>query len=86
MIKKNKKLQNPFVYEGYEGPDYFCDRTVETEKLITNLTNGRNTTLISPRKIGKTGLIRHTLNQIKQQNKDAVCSYSFLKPSPLKAG
>ena len=75
MIKKNKKRQNPFVYEGYEGPDYFCDRTVETEKLIANLTNGRNTTLISPRKIGKTGLIRHTLNQIKQQNKDAVCIY-----------
>ena len=76
MIKKNKKRQNPFVYEGYEGPDYFCDRTVETEKLIANLTNGRNTTLISPRKIGKTGLIRHTLNQIKQQNKDAVCIYA----------
>ena len=31
--------------------------------------------MISPRKIGKTGLIRHTLNQIKQQNKDAVCIY-----------
>lgn len=55
MAKKTYKLVNPFIYEGYEGPEYFCDRTVETEDLIANLQNGRNTTLVSPRKIGKTG-------------------------------
>lgn len=75
MAKKTYKLGNPFIYEGYEGPDYFCDRTVETEELISNLQNGRNTTLVSPRKIGKTGLIKHAFHQIKQQNKDAVCIY-----------
>ena len=26
--------ENPFVISGYEGPDYFCDRTEETEKLV----------------------------------------------------
>ena len=27
MTKRlTKKLRNPFVYEGYESPDYFCDR------------------------------------------------------------
>lgn len=75
MAKKAYKLENPFIYEGYERPDYFCDRTVETEELISNLQNGRNTTLISPRKVGKTGLIKHAFHQIKQQNKDAVCIY-----------
>ena len=67
--------RNPFIYEGYEGPEYFCDRKEETEELIANLQNGRNTTLVSPRKIGKTGLINHVFNRIKQQDKDAVCIY-----------
>lgn len=76
MAKKSIfKPINPFIYEGYEGPDYFCDRTEETEDLIANLQNGRNTTLISPRKIGKTGLIHHAFNRIKHQDKNAVCIY-----------
>lgn len=76
MAKKTIKLLNPFVYEGYESPEYFCDRTIESERLIANLQNGRNTVLISPRKIGKTGLIKHVFHQIRQQNKDAVCIYT----------
>ena len=24
--RKTYKPRNPFIYEGYEGPDYFCDR------------------------------------------------------------
>ena len=75
MAKKTYRLANPFIYEGYESPEYFCDRIVETEELISNLKNGRNTTLVSPRKIGKTGLIKHAFHQIRQQNKDAVCIY-----------
>ena len=77
MAKKTtSKLRNPFVYEGYEGDDYFCDRTEETEELISNLRNGRNTTLVSPRKIGKTGLVLHAFGRIKQESKDAVCIYT----------
>lgn len=74
--KRIYKPRNPFIYEGYEGPDYFCDRTEETENVISSLQNGRNITLVSPRKIGKTGLILHVFNQIKQQDKDAVCIYT----------
>ena len=74
--KKNRKPKNPFIYEGYEGPDYFCDRTEETEKLISHLENGRNLTLVSPRKIGKTGLIKHAFNHIKETDKDAICIYT----------
>ena len=75
MAQKTNYLRNPFIYEGYESPEYFCDRMEDTEKLIENLKNGRNTTLLSPRKIGKTGLIKHAFYQILQQNKDAVCIY-----------
>lgn len=70
-----KILRNPFVISGYEGPDYFCNRTEETEKLINLLQNGSNITLVSPRKIGKTGLIKHVFHHIKELNKDAVCIY-----------
>ncbi len=73
--KKRKQLDNPFVFQGYEGPKYFCDRVEETENLISSLKNGRNITLISPRKIGKTGLINHVFYQIKKENKDAICIY-----------
>ena len=74
--KKEKKIRNPFIYEGYEGSDYFCDRIKETEKIISNLKNGRNLTLVSPRKIGKTGLIKHTFQSIKEMEPDAVCIYT----------
>lgn len=37
-----RKIANPFVYQGYVGPDYFCDRVVETEQLCSDLQNGRN--------------------------------------------
>ena len=76
MAKKSKlKPENPFIYQGYVSPDYFCDRTEETEELIANLQNGRNTTLVSPRRIGKTGLIRNAFYRIKEMDKDAICIY-----------
>ena len=71
--QKKKKLENPFVYQGYEGPDYFFDRTEETENIISALRNGRNVTLISPRKIGKTGLICHAFHQLESAGNDAIC-------------
>ena len=76
MAKKtNTQLRNPFVYQGYVSPDYFCDRIVETEELIGNLQNGRNTVLISPRRIGKTGLIKNAFHKLKEIEKDATCIY-----------
>ena len=65
MILSNKKLANPFVYQGYESPEYFCDREAETKTLLSHLKNGRNITLISPRRIGKTGLIKNTFYHLK---------------------
>lgn len=73
--EKRKELENPFVYKGYEGPNYFCDREKETQEMVSALKNGRNLTVLSPRKIGKTGLVKHVFNRIKAENKDAVCVY-----------
>ena len=73
--KSNTKVRNPFVLAEYVSPNYFCDRTKETEELIANLHNGRNTTLISPRRIGKTGLIQNAFYRIKQTEKNVICIY-----------
>lgn len=69
------KIDNPFLLYGYEGPEYFCDRKEETEEMVSSLRNGCNITLMSPRRYGKTGLIRHVFHKIKEQDPDAACFY-----------
>ena len=57
-------LRNPFIITAdYYGPAYFCDRIAETEELESNFRNGRNTVLISARRMGKSGLIAHVFNR-----------------------
>ncbi len=56
-------MDNPFVTKGYAGPEYFCDRVKETSQLMELTTNGNNMALISPRRVGKTDLIRHLFQQ-----------------------
>lgn len=56
-------MDNPFVTKGYAGPEYFCDRIEETKQLVELTTNDNNMALISPRRVGKTDLIRHCFNQ-----------------------
>jgi hypothetical protein len=51
--------QNPFIISGYISPEYFCDREEETARMLNAIKNGRHMTLFSPRRMGKTGLIRH---------------------------
>ena len=58
---------NPFILEPFRSKEYFCDREQETEEIIRNIANGRNTTLISPRRLGKTGLIFRVFEEIKER-------------------
>ena len=69
------KPNNPFLIAGYYSPEYFCDRKTETKSMIKALYNGRNMTLTSPRRMGKTGLIHHVFNELKQQNPDILVFY-----------
>lgn len=50
-------ITNPFIISGKVIREYFCDREKESEELIHRITNGQNLVLISPRRMGKTGLI-----------------------------
>ena len=67
-------IENPFITYGYESEDYFCDRREETEQLILQLTNGNHVALISPRRMGKTGLLYHCFAQPRIQDS----YYTFL--------
>ncbi len=63
------ELFNPFIVGKYVSDKYFCDRSEETTFLRKQIQNGRDVALISPRRIGKSGLIQHFFNQsdIKEQ-------------------
>lgn len=56
-------MKNPFLTYGYSGPAYFCDREKETKRLTSLLQNGNHVALMSPRRMGKTGLLRHCFAQ-----------------------
>lgn len=49
---------NPFIVTGKIEPEYFCDRVMESARLVKSITNGNNLVIISPRRMGKTGLIQ----------------------------
>jgi len=78
-----KKIRpyNPFLIAGYYSPDYFCDREAETGRIISALENGRNISLMSPRRFGKTGLIHHVFYNLSGREHDAVCIYLDLYPT-----
>ena len=60
------KPNNPFILSSYYSPEYFCNRHDETLKAINALKNGRNITLFSIRRMGKTGLIEHIFQKLKK--------------------
>ena len=68
------KKYNPFLLKGYTSKELFCDRETELERLCNNVENGIDTTLISPRRMGKTGLILHLFNHYKNE-KAIECLY-----------
>ena len=68
----NDMIDNPFVTNGYAGPEYFCDRVDETAMLTDLLTNGNNIALMSPRRVGKTDLMKHCFQQ-ENIEKDYYC-------------
>ena len=61
------KINNPFITVGYKGSKYFCNRVEETNRLIENMRAGNSTSIISVRRIGKTGLIKHLLAQLPSE-------------------
>lgn len=61
-------VRNPFITGGYVSQEYFCDRVKESKEVIRALTNGNNLAIISPRRMGKTGLIEHCFHRDEIKN------------------
>lgn len=62
-----KKPPTPFPTTGYFGAEYFCDREEELESIVRNVRGGISTTLVALRRMGKTALIRHLQNELKEE-------------------
>lgn len=73
-------VKNPFTIGGYVSAKYFCDRVEETKELTGAFVNGRNVALISPRRMGKTGLIHHCYAQPQIKNRYHIFLSTFTPP------
>ena len=79
------KPNNPFLITGYYSPEYFCDRVQETKAMTDALHNGRNITLVAPRRMGKTGLIKNVFYKLKEQKSEIVTLYMDIFPTQSTA-
>ena len=59
-------MENPFIIGKAAEGDYFINRTEDRKRLDANLTHGINTIIISPRRWGKTSLVKKVLNDINE--------------------
>ena len=68
-------MDNPFIIKAYKSKELFCDREEELRLLMGNCTSRRDTTLISQRRIGKTGLILRLYDELKDARPDIHTIY-----------
>lgn len=59
-----REINKPFVYGVSVSGKNFTDRVKETQRLKTNFENGLNVILISPRRMGKTSLVKKVQQQV----------------------
>ena len=73
-------MDNPFVYGEVVPGEAFVDREVELDRLVSDLGDGQKVFLISPRRYGKSSLIRQALEALRRRGaltiEVTVSSYS----------
>ena len=60
-------MNNPFVYGEIVPLEAFADRVIELDRLVTDLAEGQKVFLISPRRYGKSSLVRQALAQLARK-------------------
>ena len=75
-------MKNPFVFGGVVSGDAFCDREQELAELVRAVQNGQNVVMHSPRRFGKTSLVRRVLDQVASQG--SLTLYVDLYPAISK--
>ncbi len=78
------KTTNPFIVTGKIEPEYFCDRVTESARLVKSVTNGNNLVIISPRRMGKTGLIQFCYDKPKIADEYYTFFIDILHTSSLR--
>lgn len=78
------KIKNPFIVTGKIEPEYFCDRVNESNRLIKSVSNGNNLVVISPRRMGKTGLIQFCYDKPEIANEYYTFFIDILHTSSLR--
>ena len=68
-------MENPFTIKSYERKELFCDREEELQVMLSNCVNRTDTTLISQRRMGKTGLILRLFDELKDVRPDIHTVY-----------
>ena len=68
-------MDNPFIIKSYESKDLFCDREKELQLMLRNCVNQSDMTLISQRRMGKTGLILRLFDELKTTSPDIHTIY-----------
>ena len=78
-------MENPFIITGRIKPEYFCDRVEESKRLVRSiLSGGENIVLISPRRMGKTGLIYHCFDKPEVKDQVTTIFVDILRTSSLQ--
>ena len=68
-------MDNPFIIKSYESKDLFCDREKELQLMLRNCVNQSDMTLISQRRMGKTGLILRLFDELQTTTPDIHTIY-----------
>ena len=68
-------MENPFTIKSYESKELFCDREEELQLMLRNCINNTDMTLISKRRMGKTGLILRLFDELKDVRPDIHTIY-----------
>jgi predicted AAA+ superfamily ATPase len=64
-----KNYQNPFVYGEIVTGENFTNRQEEKDQLYKNFLSTTNTILISPRRWGKSSLVKEVATSVEMENK-----------------
>ena len=58
-------MKNPFVYGEEVSGDSFCNREEEIKEILRDIKNSQNVIIFSPRRYGKTSLIKKVLQRAR---------------------
>lgn len=68
-------MVNPFVIKSYESKEFFCDREEELQLMLQNCTNKTDMTLVSRRRMGKTGLVYRLFDELNSAHPEIFTVY-----------